>query len=79
VHVEFLRKHNVRELSRRYHMIEEARRLRNRLVHKPIELFIEREAWPLTILTFPLFSEPLDSAKIGVIAEALAPEAALLQ
>ena len=78
-HVEVLQQHSARELSRRYQMIQEAQRLRSRLVHKPIELFIEREAWPLTILTVSLFSEPLESDKISIIAEALAPEAALLQ
>ena len=78
-HVEVFKQHSVRELNRRYGMIQDARHLRSRLLHKPIELFIEREAWPVTILTFPLFSEPLDDAKIKVIQKALAPEAAFVQ
>lgn len=65
--------HGARELERRAGEIAEARKLRKRIVHRPIELFIEPEAWPLTIFTLSLFSEPLDVSVIDRIAAAVSP------
>lgn len=62
--------HSARELYRRWAMIEQTQELRRHILHPPIELFIEREAWPLTVFTVPLFGDPVDPRALEALAAA---------
>jgi hypothetical protein len=63
--------HSARELRRRYAMIEQAQSMRKRVLHRPIELFIEGGAWPLTVFTVPLFADPVDPEALDELAAAV--------
>jgi hypothetical protein len=70
-HLPVLRVHNTRELARRVSMINQVQDIRRQVLHKPIGLFIEEKAWPVTFFTISLFSEPLNRESMDSLKDVL--------
>ena len=70
-HLPVLRVHNTRELARRVSMIDQVQDIRRQVLHKPIGLFIEEKAWPVTFFTIPLFSESLNRESMESLKDVL--------
>ena len=70
-HLPVLRVHNTRELARRVSMIDQVQDIRRQVLHKPIGLFIEERAWPVTFFTIPLFSESLNRESMDSLKDVL--------